>query len=332
MVRLVFVIPLIVVLVISIPLAYSQGQGGGGNQGVPKVDIFARQVGDNSILVTWENPDDTADNIVYRYSVGRDINGSENFVTLFDSLRNLEEKIVDTNGQEMFFYLDEDIQAGNTYTYLVTTGKIQGNPNPVRSDDTKPIYINPRRHIDYVEGQGHLIVGRTITPITPVISWFNWFNPAQLVSADTFVNSIFTTTLNPQNEAYRLALEPVPDPNVNETCEQILEFAYSRSDYDGQDFTVVATILEKEIIRDDNPQSYTVIETIRNQKAFDEFADSDKVRHKWFTIPPEVQTIRNFSALEVQYDVTGDFTINPLDYRTLSIWDTRFIIPDGNLC
>jgi hypothetical protein len=325
--RLIYALPFVALLTVCIPLAYSQGQGG-----VPKVDIFARQVSDNAILVTWENPDDTASNIPYRYTVSRDVDRSENFVVVFDSLRNLEETIVNERGQEMFFYLDEDIQAGHDYTYQVGTANVQGNPNPVRSDDTRPIYINPRIHIPYVESSGHLIEGRTITPITPVISWFNWLEPFKLIHADTFINSIFTTSLNPQNEAYRLALEPIPDPNLNETCEQVLEIEYSRSDYEGQDFTVVATILEEEITRDDNPVSYTLSETIRNQKTFLEFADSDKVRHKWFTIPPEVQSIRNFSALEVQLDVTGDFTINPLEYRTLSIWDLRFIVPDGNLC
>jgi len=325
--RLTFVIPLLVLLTVSIPLAYSQGAGG-----APKVDIFAKQVSDNAILVTWENPDDTAANIPYRYTVSKDVDRSENFVAVFDSLRDLEETVVNERGQEMFFYLDEDIKAGHDYTYAVGTANVQGNPTPMFSDDTKPIFINPRIHFNYVESQGHLIEGRTVTPITPILFWFDWFVPFQLVQADTFTNSIFTTSLNPQNESYRLALEPIPSPSLNESCEQILEIEYSRSDYEGQDFTLVATILEEEIARDDNPQNYTLSETIRNQKSFLEFADSDKVRHKWFTIPPEVQSIRNFSALEVQYDITGDFVINPLDYRSISIWDTRFIVPDGNLC
>ncbi|NIN03671.1 MAG: hypothetical protein GTO44_09955 [Hydrotalea flava] len=300
--------------------------------GPPKADIFARQVGDTAILVTWENPSDTAENIVYRYTVSRDVNKTETFTPIFDSLRNLEEKIIDTNGQEMFFYLDEDIQPNTIYEYRIGTAQVQGNPTPTLSDDTKQIYIHPRETNNEIISHGHLIVGRTVTPITEIISWFDWFD-MQEVSADTFVNDIFTTTLNPQNEPYRMLLEPIPSPeNQTKSCDQVLNFQYSKNLEDGQDFKIVASIFEKQIVRDDSPQSYSINQILKHQKTFNDFTDSIKVKNKWFAIHPEDQAILNFSALEVQLDITGDATPDPNEFRTLTVWGVYFIVPEGNQC
>jgi hypothetical protein len=335
MARLVLLIPVIAVLFIGTSLAYAphnpNHQGGGGGS-PPKVDIFARQVNDNSILVTWENPDDTDADIKFRYTISREVNKTDTFDPLLTIIRNTEETIIDTNGREMFFYLDEDIKAGSFYAYQIAAGRPTGNPNPVLSDDTRPIFIHPRIHFNQAESNGHLIQGRTLTPITPIISWFNWYEPFQEVQADPFIDDIFTTPLNPQGESYRLFLEPIPTPDLNLNCDQVLDFEYSRNTPDGQDFTVVTTILEKTITRDDNPPSYVIGEVIRNQKIFSEFTDSDSIKLKSYVIPAPNQTIANFSAIEIQYDISADFVLLPNDHRSLSFWNTRFLVPDGSNC
>ncbi len=312
---------------ISYELVFAQ-QGGGS----PKVDIFSKQVSDTSILVTWENPSDTEEDIPFRYTVYRDVNRSENFVEVFNSIRDIEEKIINNNGQEMFFYLDQDIRPGNDYTYQVLTGRPKGNPNPQLSDDTRPIFIHPREKVNEITSHGKLITGRTLTQITPVISWFNWFN-VQDAQADTFVNDVFTTSLNPQVESYRMILEPIPSP-LNQTlrCNEIFDFQYSKNLAKGQDFVIITSILEKEITKDDNPPSYQESYVLRAQHTFDDFTDSDKIKNKQFAIHPINQTILNYSALEVQFDIAGDFTADINEYRSITIWDMFFIVPEGNNC
>ena len=334
MAKLILIIPLIAMLILGTTLVYSQGPP--PNSGPPKVDIFARQVGYTAILVTWENPDDTTDNIVFQYTVSRDVNTTEVFSSIFSSLRNIEEKVIDTNEQEMFFYLDEDIKPGSNYTYQISVGNVQGNPNPNLSDDTRPITINPQVFPSNVISKGHLIVGKTLTPITQ-IAWWESFIP--LVNAETFVQDIFTTTQNPQQELYRLALEPIPNPDGLldrlATCDQSLRFQYSKDVDEGQNFDIVTTIIEKEIIRDDNTgvEIETEIETIRHQKTMkiDKFAVSNTVKQKWLVINPEDQTIRNFTNLEVQFDITGE-NVTQSDYRSLTFWNVYLLVPSSKNC
>lgn len=319
------------ILLISIPMLVDVfGQGPPPGQGPPKVDIFAQRVG-NSILVTWENPSDTADDIVFRYTVSREVNKDDTFLPIFDSLRDIEDKIIDEkNGQEMFFFLDTDITPGNFYAYQISAGRTQGNPNPRLSDDTRPIFFDPQVQFVRSESNGHLIVGRTLAPITPVISWFDLF-PIQEASAEDNVNSIFTTSLNPQAESFRLALEPVQQPNANGNCDQILEFGYSRNIKEGQDFQIVASIFETEIQTDDDTGTEVSVEVkiLRYQKTFDDFSDTTKLKQKWLTIPPEEQTIVDYTAIEVQYDITGDLA-DPFEHRNLTFFETLFIVPLGN--
>ena len=212
------------------------------------------------------------------------------------------------------------------------TAQVQGNPTPNLSDDTKQIFIHPRERVSQIESHGHLIVGRNINPITEIVSWFNWFD-IQQASADTFVNDIFTTTLNPFNESYRMMLEPMP-PAENKTmnCDEVLEFEYSKNDLKGQDMKVVVSIFEKQIVRDDTPVSYSENYILRHQETFDDFTDSIKVKNKWMAIHQENQAILNYSALEVQLDITADTTPHPNEYRSISVWDILFIVPEGNRC
>lgn len=334
--KLILIIPLIAFLIIGTTVAYSNHNpnhgGGQGGSGPPKVDIFARQVGYTAILVTWENPDDTKDNIKFKYTVSRDVNTTEVFTPIFNSIRNIEEKVIDTNGQEMFFYLDEDVKLGSNYTYQISTGKPTGNPNPKKSDDTRPITINPKVFPSNTISKGHLIVGKTLTPITQ-IAWWESFIP--LVNAETFVQDIFTTTQNPQQELYRLALEPVPNPNGTNNCDQKLHFQYSKDVDEGQSFDVVTTIIEKELIGDDTngTEVFVEIETIRHQKIMkiDKFAVSNTVKQKWLVVNPEDQTIRNFTNLEVQFDITGENVTQP-DYRSLTFWNVYLLVPSNHNC
>jgi len=303
-------------------------QGPPPSSGPPKVDIFAVKQSSNSILVTWENPDDTADGIVFRYTVSRDVNRTENFVEVFSSLRDIEQKIIDEdNGQEMFFYLDTDIKPAHTYEYRISAGNIQGNPNPTLSDDTKQIYIQPFSESTNVRSHGHLIQGVTLTPIQPIVSWYDWLNPFQYVSAEFFTNSIFDTPLNPQTESYRLALEPIIKPQMVGDCSQVLEFEYTKDDVKGQDFQIVTSLFEIETQTDDDTgvEVSEEVPLLRHQKTFYNFSDSIKLRQKWMVISPEDQQIYDFSKLEVQFDITA----NSGDPRSLSIWDVNFLIPSG---
>lgn len=306
-------------------------QGNTGNQGSPpKVDIFAREVTNNAILVTWENPNDGQDCIKFAYTVFKDVNDSGNFVPIFSSIREVEEKIVE-NGRQVFFFLDEDIQPNNFYTYSVSAGNSQGNPNPNLSDDTKKIFIDDFVEFTHVESRGYLIIGRTITPISPIIqiiSWFDWLNPFQLVQAEQFTNPIFTTTLNPQIESYRLALEPVPNPIVTGECTQSLEFEYTKNDVKGQDFEMVVSIFETEFQTDDDTgvEVTQEVKLLRHQKVFQNFTDSTKLRQKWHVIDQDKQLIHDFSQLEVQFDITGKSG----DPRSVSMWEVLFLVPVGN--
>jgi len=316
------------ILLISIPMLVDVF--GQGPPGPPKVDIFAQRVG-NSILVTWENPSDTQDRIVFRYTVSREVNKDDTFLPIFDSLRNIEEKIIDEkNGQEMFFFLDTDITPGNFYAYQISAGRTQGNPNPRLSDDTRPIFIDPQVQFVRSESNGHLIVGRTLTPITPVISWFDLF-PIQEASAEDDVNSIFTTSLNPQSESFRLALEPLQKPNEQGNCDQVLEFEYKRNVKDGQDFEIVASIFQTEIHTDDDTGSEVSVEVkvLKHQKTFDDFSETTKLKQKWLVIAPENQKIIDFTQLEVQFDITGDLA-DPFEHRSLTFFETLFLVPLGN--
>ncbi len=324
MARLILLIPVIAILFIGSTLAFSQGGPPGG--GSPKVDIFAKELTNNAILVTWENPSDTADDIVFRYTVSREVNKTDTFVPIFDFLRNIDEKIIDeTNGQEMFFYLDEDILPNTHYAYQISAGRTSGNPNPTLSDDTKPIFIHQPSEFTEIQSKGHLITGRTLAPITQII-WFDWF-PFQLVQAEQLTNPIFTTSLNPSTESYRLALEPIPKSNVISDCTETLEFEYTKNDVKGQDFEVVVSIFEMEIQTDDDTgvEVSQEVPLLRHQKSFQNFTDSTKLRQKWQVIEPEDQQIHDYDNLEVQFDITG----KQGDPRSISMWEVLFLVPNG---
>lgn len=296
----------------------------------PKVDIEAERHG-NVILVTWNNPLSTPNGIPFRYTILKEVNLDSNEFQIFDTLRNIQEKTVNRDGEETYFHLDEDITGGNNYTYRIQAGAGQGQGNGRFSDVSQTIFIDPQVQFVRSESNGHLIVGRTLTPIIQVISWFDLF-PIQEASAEDNVNSIFTTSLNPQTESFRLALEPVPRPDSQGNCDQVLEFGYSRNIKQGQDFEIVASIFETEIQTDDDTGTEVSVKVkiLRHQKTFQDFSDTTKLKQKWLTIPPEEQKIVNFTSIEVQYDITGEFEGDPFEHRSLAFHETLFLVPLGN--
>lgn len=325
----ILVVLLVMVLMVGV-FAMQQTTAQLSITGIPKVDIVATEH-NNAILIKWKNPLDVTDNVMYNYQVLRKINDGR-FQTIFDSSRNLNEKIIDKDRKESFFYLDTDIKKGITYTYQIATTDSK-KLDIIRSNISNSILLNPREQQTQIESHGHLITGRDITPITPTrVIWFDWFD-MQEANADTFVNDIFTTTLNPFDESYRMALEPMPKAeNASKNCDQALEFEYSKNNVRGQDMKIVVSIFETEFARDDNPPSTTETLVLKHQKTFNDFSDSIKVKNKWFAIHPENQVIFNFTKLEVQFDITADATPDPNEYRSITIWDVLFIVPEGNQC
>ena len=63
----------------------------------------------------------------------------------------------------------------------------------------------------------------------------------------------------------------------------------------------------------------------------DKFAVSNTVKQKWLVINPEDQTIRNFTNLEVQFDITGE-NVTQSDYRSLTFWNVYLLVPSSKNC
>lgn len=303
------------VLIVTIPFLIDvYGQGPPPSGGPPQVDIFAETSGSNAILVTWENPDDVAEDIVFRYTVSRSLNDDGNFVELFSSLRDLEERVVLPNGNEVFFFLDENVSPGNCYVYQVSAGAIQGNPNPVLSDDTRCIKVRQQSAITLVSG-GNLIVSTTApTPQPPLfLGFIKFFLPDIFAQAQ---NPILTTSLNPQAEPWLLALTPIPSPTYSsDSCFQILEILHQSNQDMGQRIGITITIIEGGV-----PKQQGTIGTSDSTKRL--FARD-------LFIPFPDQTINNFTDLQIQLDFNAESASAP-DHRSMSIWEVNFYVPEDN--
>ena len=205
----------------------------------------------------------------------------------------------------MFFYLDKDVRPGNNYTYSITSfDRTERIVKSIKSDNSITISIKP--HVEQTESISHgkLISGPSLTPIKRTSFLFNLF---QFVNAETSPPSIFTTSLNPQNESYRLALEPIHVDRIKGNCNQVLEFGYSKNIAKGQDFEIVASIFEVQTQTDDitGEEISVDVHVLKHQKVFTDFSDSNKLKQKWFTIQPHEQSIYNFTGMEIQFDITG---------------------------
>ena len=80
--------------------------------------------------------------------------------------------------------------------------------------------------------------------------------------------------------------------------------------------TIYATIFEDGVIKNQN--LYEI--TNSGKRIFNEF---------WY-IEPIDQSISNFTNLEVQLDIDSSDTLNPFEYRSLSVFEVNFIIPSDN--
>lgn len=293
----------------------------------PAVNVKA-ELRARSILVSWDLP---LQGNPEKYIIQRSDNLLP-FIDKFETDRKDDNKVINRETKRQTFWkLDDTVIGGNNYTYrIVSTQQNQ----QVFALPTETIFVRDQVEQTSAVAKGHLIDTGPIPPITPIISWFNWYDPFQLVSAEVFSSSIFGTLVNPQTESFRIALEPVPQPNATDNCNQVLDFEYTRNIEAGQDFQIVATIFEMEIQRDDSGPNGSIVETINpilhHQKIYTDFSDSTKLKQKWLVVPPEEQTITRYQNLELQFDITGVFDIDPNNHRSLEVWDINFVVPLGN--
>lgn len=296
---------MVAVCTVGITLAVQAFAQQGGSP--PKVDIFAEPRGD-AILVTWENPDDTDVNIAFVYQVTRSINDDGNFAVIFDKQRDLDNRVVNPRGNDIFFFLDEDVTAGNCYVYSVGAGRPTGNPNPVLSDDTRCIEPNISEG-RLLSTNGFLIISNTSPPPQPPLMLGGIFFMAFAQSP----TPILTTTQNPQEEPYILALAPTPIPETTQDgCDQTIQVIHQTDQRGGQQIDITATLIENEI-----PRNQGTIGT----------SDSDKrLFSRNLFIPFPDQVVQNFTDLKIQLDFTG----RAGDPRAMSVFEVILYIPEDN--
>jgi len=287
----------------------------------PKVEISAENVG-KAILVKWIIPlDETSNSIGYKWVLQRIID-EKTFTDIANGERNLVDKPLE-NGKQIEYYLDKIVSLGVTYSYRIIFSSVDGRDNTV-SDATVSVFI-PSESSFILKSKGTLLeTTRVITPrnggITKVVMpTLDIFNNAFAETGG--LSPLITSSVNPKDEPYLFSLSPIPSPVSGHTCEQALEIIYKRNNGNlGQDLTVFATILEDQTI-------------VRNQHLYDsvEISNSgDHIFNYWWVIPPSEQMIVDFTNLEVQLDIDSSDTINPFDYRSLSIYQVNLYVPESN--
>jgi len=282
-------------------------------------NISAERSG-NAIIVRWEVP---LQGNPEKYIIQRSDN-FEPFVDRFETDRQDDNKIINKiTKRQLYWKLDDTVSIGNYSYRIVSTQQNQ----QVFAQPTETIEIKQFFERTVSKSHGHLVDTGPIPPITQIM-WYDFLNPFQYVNAEEILtDSIFVTSLNPQVESFRIALEPVPNPQFDDNCNQSLEFEYTKNADKGQDFTMTATIIEIiETLDDDTGFEVAgTEEIIRHQKVFKNFTDTTKIRQKWLSIQPEEQKIFDFNNVQVQFDITG---LNG-DPRTMTMWDVIFYIPTG---
>lgn len=287
---------------------------------VPTPTLSSNYIG-RANQVSWIiPPSSTINNEQYRWTLQRDVDSS-GFIDIVNGQRDPDNKPID-NGVEYRFYLDENVQPARTYSYKMIFFSSNGR-NSTLTDVTSPITVPNESAFIYKASGKFLDTTRILVPRSPIIPIIYIPNMAEQVSyAETGnLSPQVISNPNPKDEPYLFALDPIPNPDEGAECSQILELIYKRNDSDfGQDLTVFATILENQTIE-------------RNQHLFDNTEISDSAGHIfnfWWVIPPSEQTIQDFSNLEVQLDIDSSTTLNPLDYRSLSIYQVNFYVPESN--
>lgn len=301
----------------------------------PTVSVFAKLVTNKAIGVYWENPNTTPEKVLYSYTVLKNVNESGRFLAIHTIDRPLDEKIINEKRLESYYFLDTNVSPNNKYSYFIETrNTLTGEIT--RSKPTEIIGIEP--HVEPIQINTKARLVQKIVEPTPIVKIFNWFNEwfkVPTVSATNPTSPIFTTAPNPQNESYRLRLEPMPAPIDNISCNQVLDIIYSKDQEKGQTFDVDVSIIEKTTIKDDNVLGeiiITPVEYIQYQQTLTDLVDTNDLKQKWLVIQPQHQKIIDFNEIEIQFDITGEPTANPLDYRSFSVWEVTFTIPAGSIC
>ena len=287
---------------------------------VPTPTLSSNYIG-RANQISWIIPtESTVNNEQYGWIIQRDVDDS-GFINIASGQRDPNNKPIE-NGVEYRYYLDEDVQQGKTYKYKMTFSSSNGR-NSTLTDQTNPITV-PNESAFIFKASGKLLdTTRILVPRSPIIPTLYFKDSAQqYASAETgSLSPQVISNQNPKDEPYLFSLNPLPSPQEGLECSQIVEIIYKRNDSDfGQDLTVFATILENQTIE-------------RNQHLYDKTEISDSAHHifnYWWIIPPSEQTIQNYENLEIQLDIDSSTTLNPLDYRSISIYQVNFYVPDSN--
>ena len=250
----------------------------------------------------------------------KDIDGA-GFVNIATGQRDPNNKPIE-NGIEVRTYLDQSVLARSTYTYQLLFESLNGR-NSTLSDRTTPILIPNESGFTFKSEGKVLQTTRILIPYSQVVPTI--FIPSFEINSQnayaetTGLQPLVISSLNPKNEPYLFSLDPVPSPLVGAECKQILELLYSRSADGGQDLTVFATVVENQA-------------TVRIQHLYDniEISDVSQIFNFWHAVPLSQQTIQDYSNLEVQLDISSSTTLNPLDYRSLSIYGINLYVSESN--
>lgn len=293
------------------------------------ISIIAEQTG-GAVILTFENEGvqppqsfdierDSGSGFEALQVLGRDVNRI---------VKNNE------NGNNVYEILDADnIQPSTTYTYQVVS-KGQGQGNNVTSPpasvttiaykfDQDNIIKSKGRWIDTPinllplnDGDGN---PNPNPPPRPIIYMpgFEW-PLAQAIMDDS--TPLITSSLNPQNEAFMIDLQPIPVPVTpfsDDDCIQELRIGTKRDSDSGQDLHYFVSIIEN--------QQVTV-----HQYDFSANLLAKRVFNDSLVIKIEDQTLTDFDNLEVQIDIRGDFEANPANYRSLSVYYVDFFVPESD--
>lgn len=287
---------------------------------VPTPTLSSNFIG-RAIQVTWFLPSQSvSNNDIYKWTLKKQTNAGS-FADIMIGTRDPNNKPLE-NGFEVRSIIDQSVLAGSTYTYQLLYESFNGR-NSTLTDLTTPIQI-PNEFGFTFKAQGKLLqTTRVLTPRTGGIiqtSYFPDFKQQEVYAETAGLQPIITSPLNPKDLPYLVSLTPIPSPLSGTDCKQALEIIYSRDGSDGgQNLVVTATILENQ-------------NTVRNQHLYDqnEISDVSHIFNYWWVIPLPEQAIQDFTNLEVQLDIDSSNTLNPSEYRTLSIYQVNFYVPESN--
>ena len=275
---------------------------------VPTPKVSSIIIGSNSILIKWVISITEKENYVpYRWILEKS-NDLKTWEIIADDNRSTDEKKILETGEEIHYYIDEKLQGGLVYYYRLTYAEPDGKNQQV-SSVTEPIEIPIKIRQGYLlKSIGTLIETKAIISPQPVL----------LQEAKAQVGEpIIITSLNPQGESYLIALSPIPSPTYsNDGCHQVIEIIHNQDQDLGQIIRVTSTVIE-----DQTPQHQEIIKLVDNNKR--EFA-------RFMFIDFSDQVIQNYTNLKVQLDFQADFELNPLNWRSINVYEINFYVPEDN--